>query len=161
LGSNQGQTGTVTGSLNTFTNLPITSGSFGFNVNLSTGKISDGFITHTVTMSGPTSFIDGGPYTTTPGDTLSINLSGLSGTADSFGFIMGSTSPIAMSGSNSITFSGWLNHSMSNAKVDVSGPSVDLRTLPSGSSFPATYSIGDSGSNILDSGTGSGTIIRR
>jgi len=127
--------GTVSGSLTSSLHSGI-NGSFGFNVNLSTGAISNG----TVNFNAP--------------DWL-VNMSGGTGSANHSGFTMTTSNPGMTQLIAGMPISG--------AYANVAG-STNLLSVPSGSSVTGTYTLHNPNStatNPVDSGSALGTITKR
>jgi hypothetical protein len=133
-------TGQVSGNLISTTAGNTFAGAFSFDVNLLSGVISNG------TLSG-----NGNLNTINYTGTLVVNLSGGTGLADSTSFdYYNFTSGSVLVNGSSVT---------GPRHVKNSG-SVNLLSASSGYSVPASYSIQNSSSVIIDSGTGTGTFTK-
>ena len=139
-GSTGSLTGHVLGSLSSTQNILGTglSGSFGFDVNLLSGMISNGIFS--LSGNAPSAW--------------SVNLSGGAGSASPTGFTMN----MPPSTSTTQIINGVPSSGVSAA---VNG-SANLLSVPSGTSFPVTYTvhIPPPTSLPIDSGTGTGTITK-
>jgi hypothetical protein len=155
-------TGRVSGMLgpaSMYTSTPLVSGDFGFDVNLSTGDISNGylnFITEFTASDGVMVFDTGMAMAVThgvnPGDSIKGTLSGsgVIGSANPSGFLMHVYGPVGLEQGGVVIFSTPLGHGK------IFGTD-DLRAMSSGDPVSVGFGV-DEGFYLIEDGTGSGAI---
>ena len=133
------------------------SGTFSFNVNLTSGAIYNGQInlTSTPPFVSTTPSIFGTPMAPI---SIAVNVSGLTGTANPAGFSMSGPATIFVT-EGSMPTTHIIPNTAGMGSVTVDSVGTDLQALPTGATFPVGYELFDTGFT-LDRGTGSGTLTK-
>jgi hypothetical protein len=150
-------TGTVSGTLTASTvgSTLLGSPTFNFTVNLGSGAISGGTLSYQATFGLSSVFLSGGSISVpvSPGDPLSVNLTGGTGTATSAWFMMNSFAGGTVAVTTALT-------PIVGATAVVSG-THDLVNGPAGPLVGGVdYGVLDSVSSTMDQGIGTGTLTK-